>query len=161
MSHVLRITTLALIWRKLREGWRWARSLLSSRKPPEKLDKPRKEVNQMPEIGDIVEMIVDYPERHLRMGIQGTIVHCHSHNHYEVEFTNENGETLDFLALSDEQFVVVWQAKTQAWVTISEQTAAIVKHLPENTAREVLDFARFLSLKHHLTNQNMRHQIPG
>jgi len=115
----------------------------------------------MPEIGDVVEMIVDWPERNLRVGVQGTIVHCHSKNDYEVEFTNENGETLDFLALSDEQFVVVWQVKTQEWVTLSEQTAAIVKHLPENTAREVLDFARFLSLKHHLTNQNMLPQIAG
>jgi CHASE2 domain-containing sensor protein len=37
MSHFLRLTTLALIWRKLGEGWRWARNLPGSRKSPEKL----------------------------------------------------------------------------------------------------------------------------
>ncbi|OQY56930.1 MAG: DUF4926 domain-containing protein [Candidatus Parabeggiatoa sp. nov. 2] len=97
----------------------------------------------MPEIGDIVEMTVDMPERNLRVGAKGTIVHCHSNNAYEVEFTNEEGETLDFMPLSPEQFIVVWRVETQEWVTVAEQAAAIVKNLPDNTAKEVLDFARF------------------
>jgi hypothetical protein len=111
----------------------------------------------MPEIGDMVEMTVDMPERNLRVGVQGTIVHCHNNNAYEVEFTNEEGETLDFMSLSPEQFIVVWRVETQEWVTVAEQAAAIVKNLPDNTAKEVLDFARFLSVKYHLANSSKMH----
>ncbi len=104
----------------------------------------------MPEIGDVVEMIVDKPNRNLSIGIQGTIVHSHANNAYEVEFTSKDGETLDILALNPEEFVVVWCAETQEWISVAEQTSAIIKHLPDNIGKEVLDFACFLSLKHRL-----------
>ncbi|MCK5523494.1 MAG: DUF4926 domain-containing protein [Thiomargarita sp.] len=110
----------------------------------------------MPEIGDVVEMIVDKPERNLSVGIQGTIVHSHNNNVYEVELTNKEGETLDVFALNSEEFVLVWRAETQEWVPIAEQTVAIIKDLPDNIAKEVLDFACFLSFKH-----LMHHQIAG
>jgi len=113
----------------------------------------------MPEIGDVVEMIVDKPKRNLLVGIQGTIVHSHNNNAYEVEFTNKEGETLDILALNSEEFVVVWRAETPEWITVAEQTAAIIKHLPDNIAKEVLDFACFLSLKHHLVDRQIHPQI--
>jgi hypothetical protein len=115
----------------------------------------------MPEIGDVVEMIVDKPERNLSVGVQGTIVHSHNKNAYEVELTHKEGETLDVLALNSEEFVVVWRAETQEWVPIAEQTVAIIKHLPDNIAKEVLDFACFLSLKHRIVNQQMHPQIAG
>jgi len=51
----------------------------------------------IPDIGDVIE--VDIPEKNLCAGIQGTVVHCHESDVYEIEFTNDNGETLDFLAL--------------------------------------------------------------
>ena len=51
-------------------------------------------------IGDLVELIVDIPERNLRCGTQGTVVHCHNSEAYEIEFTNNNGETVDFLSES-------------------------------------------------------------
>jgi hypothetical protein len=70
----------------------------------------KKERNIMPNIGDVIEIIIDIPTRNLRAGTQGTIVHCHNEAAYEVELTNEEGETLDFLALTPEQFVVVWRA---------------------------------------------------
>ena len=98
----------------------------------------------MPDLFDVVELTVDIPERGLRAGMQGTIVHCHPGDAYEVEFTNEAGETLDFLALRPEQFIVVWRAKTKKWVPIAERIAALMAHLPEEAGQEVLDFARFL-----------------
>jgi hypothetical protein len=99
----------------------------------------------MPDIGDVIELTVDIPERKMRAGVQGTIVHCHN-DAYEVEFTNEQGETLDFLALRPEQFIVIWRAETQQWASVVEQGAALIANLPEEAAREVLDFARFLSV---------------
>jgi len=69
---------------------------------------------RVPDLFDVVELTVDIPERGLRAGMQGTIVECHPDDAYEVEFTNELGETLDFLALRPQQFIVLWRAKTRA-----------------------------------------------
>ena len=101
----------------------------------------------MPAIGDVVELTVDILDRKLPAGMQGTIVHCHNSEAYEVEFTNDAGETLDFLALRPEQFIVVWRAETQKWVPLAEQAADLITNLPEESAKAVLDFARFLSYR--------------
>jgi len=98
----------------------------------------------MPDLFDVIELTVDIPERGLRVGMQGTIIECHSGDAYEVEFTNEAGETLALLALSPDQFIVVWRAKTKMWVPIPERIAALMAYLPEEAGQEVLDFARFL-----------------
>jgi len=98
----------------------------------------------MPDLFDVVELTVDMPDRDLRAGMQGVIVHRHSGDVYEVEFTNEVGETLDFLALRPEQFIVVWRARTKKWVPISERIARLMAYLPEEAGKEVLDFACFL-----------------
>ena len=99
----------------------------------------------MPNVGDVIELVTDISDRNLWAGTQGTIVHCHSGRAYEVEFTDKEGETLDFLALRPEQFIVVWRAETRQWVPMAEQAAALVANLPTEAGREVLDFARFLS----------------
>lgn len=101
----------------------------------------------MPDLFDVVELIVDIPERKLRAGMQGTIVEYHPNDAYEVEFSNERGEAVDFLALYPNQFIVIWRAKTQTWVPIAEQVAALVANLSEETGAEVLDFARFLHVR--------------
>jgi hypothetical protein len=107
-----------------------------------------------PSIGDVIELISDVPDRNLRAGAQGTVVHCHSDRAYEVEFADAEGETLDFLALRPEQFMVVWRAETQQWVSLAEQAAALVANLPAEAGREVLDFARFLSVQTRQTSSN-------
>ena len=71
------------------------------------------------EIGDIVEIIKDIPGKNIRAGMQGTVVHSHGNDVYEVEFTNEAGETLDFLALPARHFIVVWQAATSNTTAIA------------------------------------------
>ncbi|MCB0213043.1 MAG: DUF4926 domain-containing protein [Anaerolineae bacterium] len=101
----------------------------------------------MPDIGDVIELIVDIPERNVRVGTQGTIVLKHDNEAYEVEFVNETGETVDFFALRPEQFVVIWRAETGQAVPVGEQAATIIAHLPDDAAQEVLDFARFLSFR--------------
>lgn len=101
----------------------------------------------MANIGDVIELTVDLPERNLRAGVQGTIVHCHQDEAYEVEFTNEAGETIDFLVLHPEQVIGVWWVETQEWVPVVEQAATLIGRLPDEAAREVLDFARFLAVR--------------
>ena len=97
-----------------------------------------------PDLFDVVELLVDLPEHHLYVGDRGAIVHCHPDDTCEVEFTNEEGETLALCFLSPQQFIVVWQARTRAWVPIAEQVAAMVTRMPEGVEQEVLNFARFL-----------------
>lgn len=101
----------------------------------------------MPELFDVVELVVDIPERGLRTGMQGTIVECHPDDTYEVEFANESGETLDLVALRPDQFMLIWQARTRKWLSIQDQLTSLIARLPEEARREVLDFARYLYLR--------------
>lgn len=59
-----------------------------------------------PELFDVIELLVDLPEDELRAGTRGAIVECYDHNNYEIEFTNQEGETLALYTLSSEQFIV-------------------------------------------------------
>src|SRR5689334_2044410 len=101
----------------------------------------------MVELFDVIELIIDIPERNLRAGSRGTVVHCYSETAFEVEFANEEGETLDLWSFTTDQFIVVWRNATHDWVPIAEQAAAIMARLPKDAAREVLDFARFLAVR--------------
>ncbi len=98
----------------------------------------------MAELLDVIELTLDIPEQGLYAGVQGTIVECHSDAVYAVEFANEYGETLALLPLRQQQFMVVWRAKTGDWVPLAERVAALVMVLPEDTRQEALDFVRFL-----------------
>jgi len=103
---------------------------------------------------DVVELIVDLPPHALYAGMQGTVLDVHGDGEaYEVEFSDEQGRTLNFLALPAEQFMVVWRAQTRQWVPLAERIAALVLRLPEPVGAEVLDFARFLSTRTHQTSQ--------
>lgn len=102
----------------------------------------------MPEVFDVVELVVDLPRQGLYAGMQGTIVEIHQAGAaYEVEFTDEQGQALNWLALSPEQFVVVWEARSQQWVPLAQRVADLVARLPEAAGGEVLEFARFLSVR--------------
>ena len=109
----------------------------------------------MPDIGDIIELIKDIPGKNLRAGMRGAVVHCHGNDTCEIEFTDDDGKTLDFLALHANNFIVVWRAETRKWVTIAEQASALIAGLPDNAAKEVLDFARFLSVR---SRQSVSHE---
>ncbi len=97
-----------------------------------------------PELFDVIELLVDLPEENLCAGVRGAIVECYENGKYEVEFTNEEGETLALSTLSSKEFIVIWKAKTKRWLSASEQIAAAINHLSEERQREVLDFARSL-----------------
>jgi hypothetical protein len=99
------------------------------------------------ELFDIIELLVDLPEYNLYRGIQGAIVECYPDDKYEVEFTNQDGETIALCALSSKQFIVVWKANTKQWLSVCDRVASLIAYLPEERQQEVLDFARFLYQK--------------
>ena len=80
-------------------------------------------------------------------GALGTIVQIYDDGACEVEFTDGMGQTVISQVLTRDQFIIVWCAKTGEAVSLSEQVAQIVTLLPEGSGTEVLDFARFLSLR--------------
>jgi hypothetical protein len=109
-----------------------------------------------PNVGDMIELLTGIQEKNLSVGAQGAVVHCHSPLAYEVEFTNDEGETVALVTLLPDQFIIVWRAETQQWVSAAEQAAALVASLPAEAGREVVDFARFLATR---TQQNREQNI--
>jgi hypothetical protein len=101
----------------------------------------------MPALFDTIELLVDLPEHGLRAGARGAAVHQLADDVFEVEFDNEEGETVALGALHTDQFIVVWQAATGQPVSIEEQVAQIVARLPDERGAEVLDFARFVTIR--------------
>jgi hypothetical protein len=97
-----------------------------------------------PELFDVIELLRNQPEKILQAGAQGAIVDVYPDGQYEVEFSNESGETLALVTLFADQFIVVWRAETKTWVTIAEKIEALVAGLPEDIREEVFDFARFI-----------------
>jgi len=97
-----------------------------------------------PELFDVIEVLVDFPEHHIPTGTQGAIVQCYPDKAFEVEFVNEEGETTALFPVLSTQFIVVWKASAKRWLAAEDQAAALVSRLPEEAKQEVLDFARFL-----------------
>ena len=99
----------------------------------------------MPELFDVVELLVTLPASNLHVGVRGAIVDCYADGSYEVEFSETSGETLALCTLSSKQFLVVWQSKERRWLSVAEQLAAMVERLPDERQKQVLEFARSLS----------------
>jgi len=97
-----------------------------------------------PELFDVVELLISLPNQGLQAGAQGAIVEQYADQRYDVEFTNPAGETIALVTLPIVHFVVVWRAASKTWVPLSEKIEALVAVLPEETRREVFDFARFI-----------------
>ena len=98
-----------------------------------------------PMLFDVIETIYPLVESNLASGAQGTIVHRHADGSFEVEFNDDDGETVAVRNLVRDQFVIVWQADTETEVPLAEQVAQVVALLPDRAGTEVLDFARFLT----------------
>ena len=99
---------------------------------------------KQPELFDIVELLLDLPDYQLQAGVQGSIVECYDNDAYEVEFSDSDGETLALCTLSPKQFIIVWQAETKSWISLSEQITDVVKNLDAARQKEVFKFARSL-----------------
>lgn len=96
-----------------------------------------------PELFDIIELLVNLPEQKQLIGNQGAIVECLD-DKYEIEFTNKDGDTIAQCALSTNQFLVVWRAKSKQWVSISERIDTVIDKLSDDKKQEVLNYVRFL-----------------
>ncbi len=97
-----------------------------------------------PELYDVVELLVDLPQMEIKSGQLGTILEIHNDDAYEVEFSNSDGETVGFLALKPEQFIVAWKNATHQWVPLADRVRAMLETLPEDRQTQVLDFTRSL-----------------
>jgi len=99
------------------------------------------------ELFDLVELLVNLPEHNLFIGDRGAIVECLDETHFEIEFTNEDGETTALCPLSTEQFMVVWQNETKQWLATADKIKWMSARLSEDKREELLNFARFLYQK--------------
>lgn len=99
------------------------------------------------ELFDLVELLVNLPEHNLFIGDRGAIVECLDETHFEIEFTNEDGETTVLCPLDTEQFIVVWQNETKQWLATADQIKWMSARLSEDQREELLNFARFLYQK--------------
>jgi len=97
-----------------------------------------------PELFDAIELLVDLPEVSIKAGEIGTIVEKYDDHAYEVEFANDDGETLALLALTADKFIVVWKNETQDWVSLGDRIAAMLQPLSEDSQKQVLNFTRSL-----------------
>lgn len=93
-----------------------------------------------PTLFDLIELLINLPEFNLKRGDQGTIVEDYHDGFYEVEFSNDTGETIALCPLSIKQFIVVWQAETKTWLSITEKLTALINNLPQERQEAVLNF---------------------
>ena len=100
-----------------------------------------------PELFDLVELLVNLPEQNLSIGDRGAIVECLDQTYFEIEFTNEAGETTALCPLSIQQFMVVWQSETKQWLATADKIKWMSDRLSEEKREELLHFARFLYQK--------------
>ena len=64
-------------------------------------------VPQPIQLHDVVALLDDLPERGLRRGQVGTVVESLAPDVFEVEFSDDEGQTYAMLALKSEQFMVL------------------------------------------------------
>ncbi len=107
-----------------------------------------------PNLFDIVELIVDLPEENLAHGAQGTVVECYADGAYEVEFTDDDGQTLALCAVAPEQIRVVYRHQADAdKEKVVQKLLAIVNSLDKKKTEEVLDFASALRQRQTVTQE--------
>ncbi len=94
-----------------------------------------------PSLFDIVELREDLPEFDLKRGAQGTVVECYSDGEFEVEFVDEDGDTLALCALSPEKIVALSSGIAQPKKLILRQLFSIVNEFDEERVKRVLSFA--------------------
>ena len=78
---------------------------------------------------------------------EGTIVEFYEDQSYEIEFSNPQGETELTCALSEKQFIIVWQAANKTWLSISDKAEILINRLSDDDQTKVLEFARSLYSK--------------
>jgi|CXWL01.1.fsa_nt_gi hypothetical protein len=96
---------------------------------------------------DVIALKIALPEYGLAKGDIGTVLEHYADGDCEVEFTDEMGETVTEVALTPDQFDVVWSSTDVNRSQLVQQLLIVVKTLDPAQAREVLDFAQFLQAR--------------
>ncbi len=94
-----------------------------------------------PDLFDMVELQEDLPEFDWKRGAQGTIVECYSGGEYEVEFVDEEGQTLALCALPPEKITALSFAASHQKKQIMRQLFSVVNEFDDERAQKVLSFA--------------------
>ena len=69
-------------------------------------------INNTIKLLDIVALIVDLPEHNLRRGESGTVVELLAGGTaFEVEFSDDNGQTYESIGLRPDQFIILKRFK--------------------------------------------------
>jgi hypothetical protein len=67
-----------------------------------------------PELLEVVALTADLPEHGLVRGQVGTVVECLSDQHFEVEFSDDQGKTYALLPIAADQLIVLHHAPIRA-----------------------------------------------
>ena len=94
-----------------------------------------------PDLFDVVELKSDLSEFDLPRGTQGTIVECYPDGEYEVEFIDDDGQTLALCALPLDKLSLVREVSLEQKRQILRQISSIINELDDEGARKVLSFA--------------------
>jgi len=91
-------------------------------------------INNTTKLLDIVALIVDLPEHNLRRGEIGTVVELLANGAaFEVEFSDDDGQTYESIGLRPEQFIVLKRFKKRGnIVQQSPRKAQNIAHVTKN-----------------------------
>jgi hypothetical protein len=91
-------------------------------------------INNTTKLLDIVALIVDLPEHNLRRGEIGTVVELLANGAaFEVEFSDDDGQTYESIGLRPEQFIVLKEFKKRGNVAQhSPRKAQNIAHVTKN-----------------------------
>ena len=67
-------------------------------------------MQEKPQFLDVVALVEDVPSEKLVRGQVGTVVEVHDADHFEVEFSDDDGRTYALLPLSTAQLLVLHHA---------------------------------------------------
>ncbi len=71
-------------------------------------------INNVPKLLDIVALSVDLPEHNLRRGEIGTVVELLAGGTaFEVEFSDDDGQTYESIGLRPEEFIILKKTETE------------------------------------------------
>jgi|688.fasta_scaffold597028_1 hypothetical protein len=71
--------------------------------------------DRVPQLFDVIECDRDFPELGLVRSSGGTIIECFGDGAYEVEFCNDDGETLLMVVVSLRNAVLGWDCDRAVW----------------------------------------------
>jgi len=67
-------------------------------------------MNKKPQMLDVVALVEDLPSEKLVKGQVGTVVHMHDEDHYEVEFSDDEGRSYALLPLHRTALLILHHA---------------------------------------------------